>query len=97
LNRQREGYGQDASRRRKFCGVTEGLILSLNKTVPGISTECSKKDSEPSDFHIVFFTATKKTNYQSLKFLVILGRAKSGIKSFYGVDTCQCCKNLLPT
>jgi len=39
----------------------------------------------------------KKTNYQSLKFLVILGRAKSGIKSFYGVDTFQCCKNLLPT
>jgi len=50
-----------------FCGVTEGLILSLNKTVPGISTECSKKDSEPSDFHIVFFTATKKNKLSKFK------------------------------
>jgi len=29
----------------------------------------------------VFFTATKKTNYQSSKFLVILGRAKAELKA----------------
>jgi len=29
----------------------------------------------------VFFTATKKTNYQSSKFLVILGKAKAELKA----------------